>query len=152
MMILSTSKYFGHIISVELVSWSICIGAILAYTLYFYEQRVIGSIIRSLLQDSTSPENSKNLKDIGKDRLIYKIALKTSVSLHKYIAVVEGESDVDIYSKKMYIDSQNVSTLEKKYRKKPKTWTYVLSIFILLLLGVLLQIFLPMGLEYLENY
>ncbi len=156
-MLLSTSPYLGHIITTEIVVWGICIGAMLAFTVYFFQMRVLGSLVRALMRDSVGAENAKTLGELGKNNAFYRHFLGDNSILRRIVSVIgegipknsDGESDFD--SARFYIDENKLELAEKRYSKDVKIYMYIIGIVACLAVGAVMHFALPWLLGFLPE-
>ena len=71
----------------QLIIWGVCIGAVLASLLSFYQQRVPGGLVRALLQAEAHDENTaKSLAELGlAGKPLLARELRRSTSLQKLV-------------------------------------------------------------------
>ena len=149
-MILLDAHYLGHILTTEIAVWGICIGAMLAFTVYFFQMRVLGSLVRALLDSAVGEENATTLTLIGKNNAFYRYFLRDNTPLRKIVSVVgdtlpktaEGQGDFSLA--RFYIDPEREEIARKRYQRETKIWIYILGMLAFLLLGVALHFLLPL--------
>lgn len=149
MIFLSASPYLGHIITTEIIVWGICIGSILAFTLYFLQVRIFGSLVGRLINDAVGEENAKTLAQIGKNNAFYRHFLRDNSILRKTVILKgdalprdeEGRAIFD--TAEFYIAEQGVDEATRKYLKETKIWIYVLGVVLCLLVGLGMHFLLP---------
>ncbi len=149
-MILLDSHYIGHILTTEIIVWGMCIGAMLAFTVYFLQMRVLGSLVRALLDVAVGEENATTLTLIGKNNAFYRYFLKDNMPLRKIVSVVgdtlpkTSEGECDFASARLYIDPEREELAKKRYQRETKIWIYALGMLAFLLLGIALHFLLPL--------
>lgn len=156
-MTLYDSHFIGHILTTEIVVWGICIGAMLAFSVYFFQMRVLGSLVRLLLETSVGEENATTLTLLGKNNAFYRYFLRDNTVLRKIVSVVGGsvpknsDGEDDFSTAQFYIDSEKVEMAKSRYEKDVKIWIYVLGMLSFLLLGVALHFVLPILISFLPK-
>ena len=132
-------------VSIDIVIWSICIGANLAVIFGYYSKNYIGAFVRKLLSSGTGEENAKTIYEIGFEKhFIIKYLLRDSSSLRNTVSVI-GEAlpkinvpskngkerkKIDWQNAKFYIAESNEEKATHSYEEKFK-WLY-LPLFIVL--------------------
>ena len=156
-MLLSTSPYLGHIITTEVVVWGIVVGAMLAFTVYFFQMRVLGSLVRELCASCVGEENAKTLSELGKNKAFYRHFLGENGILRRIISVVGGElpknseGAYDFESARFYISADKLEIAEKRYSKDVKIYMYIIGIVACVAVGVAMHFALPWILEFLPE-
>ena len=132
-------------VSIDVVVWSICIGANLAVLLGYYSKNYIGAFVRKLLSSGIGEENAKTIYEIGFERhFIIKCMLRDSSSLRNTVSVI-GEAlpkigitlkngkerkKIDWQNARFYIAESNEEKATHSYGEKFK-WIY-LPLFIVI--------------------
>lgn len=156
-MLLSTSPYLGHIITTEIVVWGIVTGAILAFTVYFFQMKILGSLVRELCASCVGEENGKTLAELGKNNAFYRHFLGDNGILRRIISVVGGtlpldsEGNADFDSARFYIDENKLEIAEKRYSKDVKIYMYIIGVVACVAVGVAMHYVLPWALSLLPN-
>lgn len=157
MIALSTSPYLGHIITTEVIVWGICIGAILAFTVYFMQMHFLGSLVRALMSCGVGEENAKSLDEIGKNNAFYRHFLEDNSSLRKTVSVVGGsvprntEGGYDFASVRLYIEPEALENARKRYERDTKVWMYIVGVAACVIVGVAMHFTLPLLLGFLPS-
>lgn len=132
----------SYIVPINIIIWSICIGANLGFLYSYYSKNIVGSLVRKLLATAKGEENAKTLSQLGypKFTLFHKVILKDGSYLRSIISVVggsipraentEGESAVDWDSARFYIPGSKQNKAFLSYGIKQK-WIF-LPIFVVL--------------------
>jgi hypothetical protein len=145
----------SYIVPINIIIWSICIGANLGFLYSYYSKNIVGSFVRKLLSCARGEENAKTLSELGSPKftLFHKVILKDGSYLRNTISVVggsipkaentEGESAVDWESAKFYIPSSKQDKATLSYGTAQK-WIF-LPIFGILsvLLSVAMTFIMP---------
>lgn len=148
-MLLSTSPYLGHIITTEVVVWGICAGAMLAFTVYFFQMKVLGSLVRLLMRDCVGTSNAKTLGELGKNNAFYRHFLKDNSILRRIVGVIGGEipkntdGELDFEGARFYIEEEKLEIAEKRYSKDVKIYMYIIGILACVAVGVAMHFVLP---------
>ena len=151
------STVISHNITTGMLVWGVCIGAILAFTVYFFQTRILGSLIRALLKDAQGEDNAKALDELGKNKAFYRFFLRDKSTLRKYVSVIGGsvpknaDGVADFASARFYISEEKSEIAEKRYSRETKIWVYVLAVVALLLIGLIMFIAMPYLLEYVKG-
>ena len=149
MIALSSSKYLGHLITTEMLVWGICIGAILAFTVYFFQQHITGSLVRLLIKDCVGEDNAKTLDALGKNNAFYRHMVRDNSTLRRVVSVVGGQiprdSDAErIYDGvRLYIDESALDRATKRFTKDVRLYMYIIGVVACLAVGVGMQFLLP---------
>lgn len=148
-MILSASNYLGHIITTEMITWGICIGAIFAFSIYFFQMRLLGSLVRKMLECAVGEENGKTLDELGKNNAFYRHSLRKNGMLRRLVDAVAGapcdENGDEIIDKmRFYIDAGRVEKATKRYQRDVKLWMYLLGVASCVAVGVVMHFTLPL--------
>ena len=155
-MILLDAHYVGHILTTEIMVWGICAGAMLAFTVYFFQMRVLGSLVRALLGECVGEENAATLTLIGKNNAFYRYFLRDNMPLRRIISVKGGtvprneDGEYDFSGTELYIDPEKVEMAQKRYQKDVKIWIYVVAMISFLVLGAALHFVLPILLSFIN--
>lgn len=137
-----------NIISTEIIVWSICIGANLAFLYMFYQRNYIGVLIRRMLDAGSGEECARTLFALGLDRqFLMKLALKDGSPLRSTVLVKGGKIPTktvekngkkrpvpDYESAEFYISERNLEKASVSYGRKME-W-YWLPIFVILSAGI----------------
>lgn len=136
-----TSTY----VSIDVIVWSICIGANIAVLLGYFSKNYVGVFVRRLLDYGTGEENAKTIYDLGLEKqFIMKYLLRDLSSLRNTVSVIGGalpkikvstkngkeREAIDWQSAKFYISERNEEKARHSYGTKFK-WLY-LPVFIVL--------------------
>jgi hypothetical protein len=149
----------SYIVPINIIIWSICIGANLGFLYSYYSKNIVGSFVRKLLSCARGEENAKTLSELGypKFTLFHKVILKDGSYLRNTISVVggsipkaentEGESAVDWESAKFYIPGSKQDKAILSYGTAQK-WIF-LPIFLVLsvLVSAVMCILMPFFIE-----
>ena len=144
----------SHNITTGMLVWGVCIGAILAFTVYFFQMRILCALVRALLSQARGEENAKTLDEIGKNHFVYRFFLREKSPLRKYVFVVGGvlpqnsEAEADFSLARFYIDEDKASIAEIRYSKETKIWVYVVAILTFLAVGAIMYFVLPWLLNF----
>lgn len=148
----------SYIVPINIIIWSICIGANLGFLYSYYSRNIVGSLVRKLLATAKGEENAKTLAELGypKFTLFHKVILKDGSYLRGTISVVggsipkaentEGELSTDWDSAKFYIPGSKQDKAQLSYGTK-QNWIFlpifvVLSILISLAMTFIMPILL----------
>ena len=151
------SQSISHNITTGVLVIGVCIGAMLAFTVYFFQTRVLGSLVRRLLIEARGEENAKTLKELGANTRFYKYFLGDKSVFRRYVSVLGGvlprdeENEPDFDTACFYIDEKNVEKCEIRYSRDTKIWLYVVGMLACALVGVALYIALPLILDYINS-
>ena len=144
------SQVISHNITTGALVLGICIGAMVAFTVYFLQTRVLGSFVRKLLEVARGEENAKTLGELGKGRSFYKYFLGDKSVLRKYVSVVgdklprDSEGEADFEQARFYIEDEKAEKCEMRYSRDTKIWLYAVGMLACAAIGVALYIVLPL--------
>lgn len=148
-MLLSTSPYLGHLLTTEIVVWGIVVGAALAFTVYFFQMKILGSLVREICSSCVGEENAKTLSELGKNNAFYRHFLGDNAILRRIVSVVGGEmpkdadENDDFELARFYIESDKLEIAEKRYSADVKIYMYVIGIVACVAVGVAMHFALP---------
>ena len=146
----SFSQVISHNITTGALVIGVTLGAMIAFTVYFFQTRVLGALVRKMLEVARGEDNAKTLSELGKTGKFYKLFLGDKSVLRKYISVVGGklprddENEPDFNLARFYIDEEKVDKCEMRYSRDTKIWLYVVGMLVCALVGVALYIILPL--------
>ena len=149
MTILTKSPYLGHIITTEIIVWGICIGVSIAFLLYFLSKRVVGSLVRAILDQGLGENNAIEIDKINKNNWFYKFLLRDKSTLRNIVFLVgdklpkDENGKVSFTGAKFYIDEKNKEKAEKTYGSDMKIITLIGLIFLCIAVGVGMHFALP---------
>lgn len=149
MIFLSTSKYLGPLITTQMIVWGICLGAILAFTLYFFQAHLQGSLVRRLLSDCVGEENAKTLDEIGKNNAFFRHSLRDNSTLRRVVSVCGGalmldsEGEADFSLSRFYIDEGSLEKATKRFTKDVKLYMYIIGLVACIGVGIGMHFLLP---------
>ena len=124
----------------DIVVWSICAGACLAFIINFVYRTIAGPFVRALISyDHISEESAVTLDEIKMNKRILRFLLKDSSPLRAYVSVVGGEIPSFTEGKRKVLDFSSARFyVEESKREKsknafdePEKW-YLLIVFIAL--------------------
>lgn len=137
-------------IALEVMVFGICAGALLAFTLYFFRQKILGSLVKALLLDALGAENAKTLDELGKNKAIYRHSLGDNSVLRRYVSVIgsslplDAQGQPDFNSARFYITEENTEGAISRYHKDVKIYIYILGILAICALGVGVYFVIPL--------
>ncbi len=143
------SQSISHNITTGVLVIGFTIGAILAFSVYFFQTRILGSLIRALLKDAIGEQNAKTLEQIEKNNFFFKFYLRDGSILRKYIKVVgdtvpkNNEGKYDFSCARFYIDEEKAQVAEIRYSKETKIWIFVLGVVAIAVVGAVMYFALP---------
>ena len=139
--------------SLEIIVYGICTGAIIAFTLYFFRQRLLGTLVKRLILDALGAENAKTLDELGKNKLIYRHALGDNSILRRYVSVIGDTLPLDVNGKpdfssaRFYITDDKTEIAISRYHKECKIYVYVLGVLAMALLAFAVRYLIPLMLN-----
>lgn len=89
--IFDVAPFIGYTITQNVLIYAIAGGVFLAFFAYWFVQTFNGGIVRSLLKKGTGKENGATLKELGKDKFIYKWLLRNGSTLRNLVSCDCGE-------------------------------------------------------------
>ncbi len=148
-----------YAVPLNIIIWSICIGANIGFLYNFYSRNIIGSLVRKLLALGVGEENAKTMSELGYKRftLFHKVILKDGSYLRNIVHVAggaipqatneEGALALDWDNARFYIPESKLSKAKGSYGA-PQKWIF-LPIFIALsiLLSVAMIYIMPFLIE-----
>lgn len=143
------SQSVSHNITTGVLVIGITIGAILAFSVYFFQTRILGSLIRALLKDARGVESAKTLDEIGKNNFFFRFYLRDGSILRKYVSVVgdtvpkNNENEADFSCARFYIDEEKADVAEIRYSRETKAWIFVLGVVAIAVVGAVMYFALP---------
>lgn len=144
-MSLSTSQYLGHLLTTEIVVWGACIGAIIAFSINFFQNHILGSFVRKLLKECVGEESAKTLAELGCDRFYYRFFLKKGSSLRKFVGgCVDNSQNEAKNASRYYIIEEKSEYATKRYSKDAPVWLYIVSIVSSLAVATIMHFVLPL--------
>lgn len=139
----------SHNITTGMIVLGITIGAMVAFSVYFFQTRILGSLVRALLQNARGEQNAKTLEEIEKNNFFFKHFLKDGSILRKYVRVVgdtvpkNADDEYDFTFAKFYIDEDKADVAEIRYSKETKIHMYVIGMLACALIGVAMYFVFP---------
>lgn len=155
MTLLSTSKYLGPLITTQMIVWGFCIGAILAFTLYFFQAHVQGSLVRKLLSCGVGADNAKTLDELGKNNAFFRHSLRDNSTLRRVVSVYGGalvldsEGEADFGLSRFYIDESALEKATKRFTRDVKLYMYIIGLVACVGVGIGMHFLLPFILSFL---
>lgn len=148
-MLLSSSQYLGHLLTTEIVVWGACIGAIIAFSINFFQNHILGSFVRKLLKECVGEESAKTLTELGCDRFYYRFFLKNGSSLRKFVGgcVDNSQNEAKIAPVRYYIIEEKSEYAAKRYSKDAPIWLYIVSIVSSVAVATAMHFLLPLMLN-----
>lgn len=143
------STEISHNIHTGMLVWGICIGAMLAFSVYFFQTRIIGSLVRRLIADAQGEENAKTLAELGKNKAIYRHYLKDNSPLRRLVSVAGGviprneDDELDFGGARFYIDEEKRHLAEIRYSRNTSIGMYILGLVLCLIVGCVMYFLLP---------
>ena len=137
--------------TLELIIWSVFVGASISVFAVFYTRRILGSVVRRLIENGcNSPENAMTLDEIGsRKNILAKFSIKNGI-LRSVVSLAprrEGDSE-----KRYYIDESKRIRSELRFSGKD---TDVFGIIIALVLffatAAALNMLIPYMISLLEG-
>ena len=144
----------SHNITTGMLVLGVCIGAILAFSVYFFQMRILGSLVRALLSLARGEENAKALDEIGKNHFVYRHFLRDNSPLRRYVFVCgdalprDSEGEADFSLARFYIDEERATVAEMRYSRETKIWVYVVAVLTFLAVGAIMYFVLPWILDF----
>ena len=142
MLIIPTFLTAQHLTS-DIVVWSICAGACLAFIINYIYRTVAGPFVRTLIAyDHIDKESAVTLSELKMNKKVLKFLLKDGSPLRAYVSVVgdtipsftEGKRKVlDFDSAQFYIEESKKEKSQKSFGE-PEKW-YLIVVFIALAIG-----------------
>lgn len=89
--IFDVAPFIGYTITQKILIYAIAGGVFLAFFAYWFVQTFIGGLVRKLLERGVGEKNGATLKELGKDKLIYKWFLRNGSTLRNLVSCDVGE-------------------------------------------------------------
>lgn len=152
--------FFAALSTTEMVVWSIFLGILIGACSIFYNKRLVGAFVRSLIANSASdPDSAKTLEELGFEKNIFvRHALRDGSVLRKmvweandnYTADASGfrfsarTQKMDINTARFYIDEENRVKADLRYSAKgTDVITLVIAVVVFFVTAYALLLFIP---------
>ncbi len=129
--------------STDVVVWTICVGACLAFIINYIYRTVAGPLVRTLMAyDHTSEESAVTLDELKMNKRLLRFILKDSSPLRAYVSVAGGKIPsftigkrkvLDFGSARFYVDESKKEKARNAFGE-PEKW-YLVILFIALAIG-----------------
>ncbi len=150
--------------TIELISFSVFIGASLASILLYINKTVLGSVVRALLRANANDiESAKTVAELGLSKnFLVCSALKKDGALRKLVSEVQDnvislpdgssyykrDSKVDIKSARFFIREDNRIRAELRYSSKGSDiFMLIISILVFSVISFAMTMFIPYIME-----
>ena len=166
-----TSRWDSRtVINVTIIIWAIIFGLIISFFIVYYKRRVIGALVRAILDaEAVDEASAKTLTELGQQDNVSAIAaLKKSPALRKIITICPATAEVDTSAgdvsdanqpagndssatkleidenTRLYIVPENETVSRVKYGSgEEKLWPIIVGSLALIVLGILSYFILP---------
>ena len=89
--IFDAAPFIGYTITQKLLVYAIAGGVFLSFVAYWFVQTFNGGLVRKLLERGVGKENGATLKELGKNRFLYRWLLRNGSTLRNLISCDCGE-------------------------------------------------------------
>ena len=104
-----------NLTSIDLIVWSICAGACLAFAINHVYKRLLGSFVRTLIAyDHISPDSAATLDELGLNNKKTRFLLRDSSPVMAYVSVVGDSIPKTESGKNDYESARFYVTADKK--------------------------------------
>ncbi len=129
-----------NLTSTNLIIWSICVGAVLAFIITHVYKRLLGPLVRTLIAyDHTSADSATTLNDLKLNKGLVRLMLKDSSPAMAYISVVgdcfprDKNGKYDYNSARLFVPEEKKEKASKAFAEPERLW--VLLVFIAIIIG-----------------